>query len=78
MSRKKRLESYQRRIGQLEGKIRVAQIELDDLRKRATFLQAELAVEAMPATQRNALIQASRSTNPEPRKPVINDGVSYN
>lgn len=72
MSRKKRLESYRKRMRQLEGRIRVAQIELDDLRKKATFLQAELAVEAMPEGQRTILVQAFMPTNPEPRRPVCN------
>jgi prefoldin subunit 5 len=73
MSRKKRLESYRKRMRQLEGKIRVAQIELDELKKKATFLHAELAVEAMPESQRTALGFASMSTNLEPRPPVIRD-----
>lgn len=74
MSRRKRLESYRKRMKQLEGKIRVAQIELDDLRKKATFLQAELAVEAMPVSQRSALVCASMSTNLKPRPIVMNEG----
>lgn len=74
MSRKKRLESYRKRMRQLETRIRVAQIELDELRKKATFLQAELAVEAMPESQRNALVEASRSTNLHPRPVVFNEG----
>ena len=78
MTRKRRLESYRKRIKALEGRIRVAQIELDDIRKKATFLQAELAVEAMPDWQRNALVYSGMSTNPQPRQPVCNESdLSY-
>jgi hypothetical protein len=74
MSRKKRLESYRKRMRQLEGRIRVAQIELDELKKKATFLHAELAVEAMPEWQRTALVSSAMSTNLAPRPIVMNEG----
>lgn len=72
MSKKHRLEGLRRRIARLESRIKCDQDELAGLRRKACLMTAEVNVEAMPAWQRNALVCSAMSTNPEPRKPVIN------
>jgi hypothetical protein len=73
MSKKHRLEGLRRRIARLESRIKSDQMELEGLKRKATLMTAEVAVDAMPDWQRNALVLSGMSTNPVPRQPVIND-----
>jgi hypothetical protein len=60
-------------MSRLESRIKADQAELADLKRKACLMTAEINVEAMPAWQRSALVCSGMSTNPEPRKPVINE-----
>ena len=73
MSRKHRLEGLEKRIRRLRLRISHDKSELKALEKKAGFLRANIAVDAMPAAQRNALVLASMSTNLEPRPVIYRD-----
>ena len=72
--RQKRLAVMRKNITFLERRIAADSKELAELKQRATFLQAELAVEAMAEWQRSALVSSAMSTNLKPRPIVMNDG----
>jgi hypothetical protein len=73
MSKKHRLEGIRRRIARLESRIKCDQIELAGLKRKACVMTADIAVQNMATSVRNALVLSGMSTNPEPRKPVINE-----
>lgn len=73
MSKKHRLEGLRRRIARLESRIKCDQKELEGLKRKATLMTAEAAVDAMPDWKRNALVYSMMPTNPVPRQPVCNN-----
>jgi uncharacterized protein (DUF2267 family) len=73
MSKKQRIFRLARRCRHLRARIETDSALLKTLERKLTFIRAEHAVEQMPSYMRNILVDSSRASWDEPRKPVIND-----
>jgi hypothetical protein len=73
MSKKHRIGGLRRRCQRLKASIEANTALLKLLERRLTFMLAEHAVEKMPESMRNILVDSSRANWDQPRKPAVND-----